>query len=589
MHKLLKQVCAVAMAAVMMLSVPSIAFANQPEPQPSEVNIASDILTPVRDFFETEGAQVEWYGPLSQITVTLNGHEARFFLGNYTVYVNNVPRLQLLSPVYLSDDVAFMYLGDIYHILSLLQTPALVIQTPAVSRIPTTYAHGAIAYRHLEFIEENLPGRIAFTQRERDTAEWIAQELMDMGHDPANISMQEFPINDLMLGIVIALNILDEPVEYIPEWLQPVLASLNIYSMDDILEMEFVGYSQNVILTVPGVSDRRIIVGAHYDSPNSPGISDNASGVVVLLESAERILELEHYYTITYIFFGAEEVGLVGALYYVNALTPEELNNIALMINVDVIFDGTTLTYGVGYHCFETRSEGSSHISETIEDVANALNEEFDFELVRQPTGIYVSSDQLAFLFAGIDILVFYSMDGAYAFPPLMAKAALGILPQLTPAMLELMAAMLDGDSEADILAEIDRYRDVLEFLLFMGVASLDVEFMHYQLNMVEMLMDTIDDYAMLEALYIDLLMLTGVIAVLEHPEFENFMIEAAERTAQEVGYGALTGGMGLVLHTLNDNLAYLNENWPGLIEAALEAYLLFLERILTLPAGSLD
>ena len=104
--------------------------------------------------------------------------------------------------------------------------------------------------------------------------------------------------------------------------------------------------SQNVVLTVPGASERTIIVGAHYDSPPDPGTSDNASGVALLMESAKRMMDYDNYYTIRYIFFGAEEVGLVGAAWNLHQMSEEERDNVVMMVNGDVLIEGPVLVYG---------------------------------------------------------------------------------------------------------------------------------------------------------------------------------------------------------------------------------------------------
>ena len=470
-----------------------------------------------------------------------------------------------------------------------VETPIEVYEPP-VELVPLTEAFGAIAYEHLTYMGEYLPNRFPFTLRERETAEWIMRELIDMGHDPENIQMQLFPMNELMLTLVATLETGEDedPLEEIPEEVQGLLEGLDVLSMEQVLALEFVEFSQNVILTVPGVSERRIIVGAHYDSPNNAGISDNASGVAVLLESAARILHVEHYYTITYIFFGAEEIGLVGALYYVENLTTAEAENIALMVNVDVIFDGSTLTYGVGYHDFALEAEGSNAVTALIEGIAADLNAEYDFGLVRQPGGVYVASDQLAFLFAGFDVLVFYAVDG-FEPSPAMAGIVVGIVPELDLERLDLMLAILEESDEAEIVAAIDADRDALEVLL-MGFGQVPEGVMQEQLEMVEGLVEEMDDPAFLERIYEELTLLRTMVLLVEHPALSDFVPGLRESVTREEGDERPIGrpGFGYVLHTENDQLAFLHETFPGLVKKALQAYSLFLERVLTLPAGSL-
>jgi hypothetical protein len=101
--------------------------------------------------------------------------------------------------------------------------------------------------------------------------------------------------------------------------------------------------SSNIIAVKQGRSDKQIIVGAHYDSVNddgSQGADDNASGVAVLLETAERVFDEETPYTIVFVAFGAEEVGLWGSANYVDELNQSERKSIIGMVNLDSLIAG---------------------------------------------------------------------------------------------------------------------------------------------------------------------------------------------------------------------------------------------------------
>lgn len=101
--------------------------------------------------------------------------------------------------------------------------------------------------------------------------------------------------------------------------------------------------SSNVVAVKQGESDQQIIVGAHYDSVDedgSQGADDNASGVAVLLETAERVFDQETPYTIVFVAFGAEEEGLWGSAYYVDQLKRSEQKKIIGMINLDCLIAG---------------------------------------------------------------------------------------------------------------------------------------------------------------------------------------------------------------------------------------------------------
>jgi hypothetical protein len=99
--------------------------------------------------------------------------------------------------------------------------------------------------------------------------------------------------------------------------------------------------SANFIAVKHGLSSQEIIVGAHYDSVKTgKGADDNASGVGVILEVAERLKDTETPYTIRFILFGAEEAGLQGSKYYVSQMTEEQKQNTIAMINLDSVTAG---------------------------------------------------------------------------------------------------------------------------------------------------------------------------------------------------------------------------------------------------------
>lgn len=98
--------------------------------------------------------------------------------------------------------------------------------------------------------------------------------------------------------------------------------------------------SQNVIATRPGTGPV-IVVGAHMDSVSTgTGADDNASGVAAMLAAAEALQTVETTRPVTFIAFGGEERGMRGSRHYVAQLTPDQLANIAVMINIDTVGAG---------------------------------------------------------------------------------------------------------------------------------------------------------------------------------------------------------------------------------------------------------
>ncbi|MFC3094319.1 Zn-dependent exopeptidase M28 [Alteromonas sediminis] len=108
--------------------------------------------------------------------------------------------------------------------------------------------------------------------------------------------------------------------------------------------------SSNVIAEIKGDSDKVIVLGAHYDSTaktlGSHGAVDNGSGIAVLLSVAEQLSTIKTLpYTVRFLAFGAEEIGLVGVNKYVSKLNeqPGEIEKILGMINLDTVAGGDVL------------------------------------------------------------------------------------------------------------------------------------------------------------------------------------------------------------------------------------------------------
>jgi len=241
--------------------------------------------------------------------------------------------------------------------------------------------HGYIAMQHIKFMNDNLYMRPPFTYRELETALWISDVLLEMGHREEFVEIQTFHITDVTDAV----------------WLQRMV----MFGMYGGREQRY--YSQNVILTIPGRSEQVIVIGAHYDTVQYTGASDNASGVALLLESAQRMLYVDNYYTLVYVFFGAEEIGLFGAHHFVNTLTQAERDNIRFMINADVLFEGPYLLFVAG---------GDSEIIYTWNGIARELGYSHEIGLIPYPRGISMwMSDHIVFYQNGITSMMLLGMN----------------------------------------------------------------------------------------------------------------------------------------------------------------------------------
>lgn len=97
----------------------------------------------------------------------------------------------------------------------------------------------------------------------------------------------------------------------------------------------------NIEVIKPGHFPQVIIVGAHYDSVNTgAGVDDNGSGVSVLLEVSNRLMDVETPYTIHFVFFDAEETGMEGSRFYAAKMSSSDIENTIAMINLDSLAVG---------------------------------------------------------------------------------------------------------------------------------------------------------------------------------------------------------------------------------------------------------
>ena len=90
----------------------------------------------------------------------------------------------------------------------------------------------------------------------------------------------------------------------------------------------------------PADAPRVIMTGAHRDSvPAGPGMNDDGSGVVALLDIAGRISadSLPPRSAFRVGFWGGEELGLLGSRRYVNGLSEAERRRIAAYLNLDMV------------------------------------------------------------------------------------------------------------------------------------------------------------------------------------------------------------------------------------------------------------
>ena len=103
--------------------------------------------------------------------------------------------------------------------------------------------------------------------------------------------------------------------------------------------------SQNVTAVLRGSTDRRIVLGAHYDTKKpAPGANDNGTGSAALMAIAKKLADETLPYTVEFVWFGTEEMidsngdhHHYGSRFHVTSLTASERARVDAMISVDMI------------------------------------------------------------------------------------------------------------------------------------------------------------------------------------------------------------------------------------------------------------
>ena len=79
-----------------------------------------------------------------------------------------------------------------------------------------------------------------------------------------------------------------------------------------------------------------VVVDAHLDAIYGAGMLDNASGSATILDIAQMMQNVYPTNKLRFIWFGGEELGLLGSSFYVNNLSSSELSHIGYDLDADV-------------------------------------------------------------------------------------------------------------------------------------------------------------------------------------------------------------------------------------------------------------
>ncbi len=170
------------------------------------------------------------------------------------------------------------------------------IWIPVAAFSQATFSADSV-YDHIRFLAEEIGPRPMGSAAERRALDWVAEKFRSYGADSAyvmrfdRVDGKPFRINTNS-GIAVGL--------------------------------------------FRGDSDTTIAVGGHADSspPESPGANDNASGTATAIELARLWSQRPRHYTMLFLSFGGEEMGLYGSQYFVDHYP--EIDLIGLMFSADM-------------------------------------------------------------------------------------------------------------------------------------------------------------------------------------------------------------------------------------------------------------
>jgi Zn-dependent M28 family amino/carboxypeptidase len=152
-----------------------------------------------------------------------------------------------------------------------------------------------------------------------------------------------------------------------------------------------------------GRPDSVVVVGAHNDSvPAGPGINDDGSGTATDLEVAEQLgrRQLLLRNKVRFLFFGAEELGLLGSYHYVETLSDAERAKIKVMLDFDMLASPNYVRFVYDGNGSTFPDASGPNGSGLVENVFLAFFAQRN--LATTPTAFDGRSDYVAFTDAGI-------------------------------------------------------------------------------------------------------------------------------------------------------------------------------------------
>lgn len=149
--------------------------------------------------------------------------------------------------------------------------------------------------------------------------------------------------------------------------------------MDAIVES--IETTNIIAQTSDGDPNNCVMLGGHSDSvAEGPGINDDGSGSLTLLELATLLTQYRVNNCVRFAWWAAEEEGLLGSDYYVSVLTPDENQKIRLFMDYDML-----ASPNFAYQVYNATNAVNPKGSEELRDLYTEFYEDHGFNYTYIP------------------------------------------------------------------------------------------------------------------------------------------------------------------------------------------------------------
>ena len=177
--------------------------------------------------------------------------------------------------------------------------------------------------------------------------------------------------------------------------------------------------TQNVVGYIEGTKkDSLLVFTAHYDHLGMmgsetmfPGANDNASGVSLLLNLVKHFANSKPEYTLVFIAFAAEEIGLIGSKHFTEHPL-FALSSVKFLINFDLAGTGDDGIQVVNGKIYQQKFE-----------LITALNDQDNLLMQVKSRGEACNSDHCMFYSKGVPCFYIYTLGGIQAYHDIYDRA----------------------------------------------------------------------------------------------------------------------------------------------------------------------